>query len=91
MQAKEVMHQEVEEKILVQGIIDLYYIDKDNHMILVDYKTDFVKQEGELILKYQKQLEIYKRALEEATGRKVHKVGIYSIYLQKLIILPCLT
>lgn len=87
MEAKEVIGKEVDEKILVQGIIDLYYIDKDDHMILVDYKTDFVKQEEELVLKYKKQLEIYKRALEEATGKKVDKVCIYSIYLQKSIVL----
>ncbi|MCI8481909.1 MAG: hypothetical protein HFJ27_02220 [Clostridia bacterium] len=85
IEAKEMVKQQVDEKILVQGIIDLYYIDNHNHMVLVDYKTDFVKQEEELIIKYKKQLEIYKKALEEATGRKVDKVYIYSIYLQKCI------
>ena len=79
------MKKEVEEPILVQGIIDLYYIDKENHMILVDYKTDFVKKEEDLIKKYQKQLEIYKKALEAATEKKVEEVCIYSIYLQKEI------
>lgn len=83
--ASEIIKEEVDEKILVQGIIDLYYIDKDNHMILVDYKTDFVKKEEELIIKYKKQLEIYKRALEEATSKKVDAIYIYSIYLQKTI------
>lgn len=87
MEANEIVSEEVNEKILVQGIIDLYYIDKDDHMILVDYKTDFVKEEQELVKKYQKQLDIYKRALEEATGKKVDKVYIYSIYLQKMIII----
>lgn len=87
MQAKEVVKQEANEKILVQGIIDLYYIDKEGHMILVDYKTDFVKEEQELVLKYEKQLDIYKRALEQATGKKVDKTYIYSIYLQKMIVL----
>lgn len=85
MEAKEIVNEEVEEKILVQGIIDLYYIDKEGQMVLVDYKTDFVKEEQELVIKYQKQLDIYKRALEEATSKKVDKVYIYSIYLQKMI------
>ncbi len=88
MQAKEIVGKEVEEPILVQGIIDLYYIDKEHHMILVDYKTDFVKKEEDLIIKYQKQLEIYKRALEEASGKKVDEVYIYSVYLQKEIMVP---
>jgi ATP-dependent helicase/nuclease subunit A len=83
--ATEITKEDIHEKILVQGIIDLYYINKDNQMILVDYKTDFVKQEEELVSKYIKQLEIYKRALEEATGKKVEKTYIYSIYLQKAI------
>ncbi|MBO5479391.1 MAG: helicase-exonuclease AddAB subunit AddA [Clostridia bacterium] len=85
MEAREIVKEEVDEKILVQGIIDLYYIDKNDNMILVDYKTDFVKQEEELIVKYKKQLEIYKGALEEATGHKVDNVYIYSICLQKTI------
>ena len=85
MEAKEIINEEVDEKILVQGIIDLYYIDENDKMILVDYKTDFVKQEEKLISKYKKQLEIYKQALQEATGKAVEKVYIYSIYLQKTI------
>lgn len=83
--AKEIIKEEVDEKVLVQGIIDLYYIDKDDNVSLVDYKTDFVKKEEELVTKYKKQLEIYKRALQEALGKKVDKVYIYSIHLQKMI------
>lgn len=83
--AKEIIKEDIEEKVLVQGIIDLYYIDKDDKLVLVDYKTDFVKKEEELVLKYQKQLEIYKRALQEALGKKVDRVCIYSIHLQKMI------
>lgn len=64
-----------EEKILVQGVIDLYFIDENDNLILVDYKTDYVGtgKEQEIINKYSKQLEIYKRALEEATNKKVYK------------------
>lgn len=83
--AKEIIKEDIEEKVLVQGIIDLYYINKDDKLVLVDYKTDFVKKEEELVTKYQKQLEIYKRALQEAIGKKVDKVYIYSIHLQKMI------
>ena len=36
---------ENDENILVQGIIDLYYIDKDGKLVLVDYKTDYVEAE----------------------------------------------
>ena len=44
--AKEIYKENTEENILVQGIIDLYYIDKDNNLNLVDYKTDYVEAEN---------------------------------------------
>ena len=86
--AKEVYNQDTDEKILVQGIIDLYYISKDNKLVLVDFKTDFVENQNEHILidKYKIQLDLYKRALESATGRKVDRVYIYSTYLEKEIL-----
>ena len=37
--AKEIYRKETNENILVQGIIDLYYIDKDDNLNLVDYKV----------------------------------------------------
>lgn len=63
------------DNILVQGVIDLYYIDENNNIILVDYKTDYVAsgKEKEITDRYKKQIETYKRALEEATGKKVFK------------------
>ena len=71
------------EDVLVQGIIDLYYINKNDELILVDYKTDYVEngKEQELINKYSTQLSLYKQALESALDRKVDKVYIYSVYL----------
>ena len=85
--AKEIYNQEIEEDILVQGIIDLYYINENDKLVLVDYKTDYVEKgkEEELLNKYRKQLDLYKRALESALNRKVDKVYIYSVYLEKEI------
>ena len=31
--------------ILVQGIIDLYYIDKNDNLVLIDFKTDYISNE----------------------------------------------
>ena len=77
----------VDDSILVQGIIDLYFVNEKGEVVLVDYKTDYVEKgkEKSLIEKYRKQLEIYKRALEQALGKKVDKCYIYSVYLEKLI------
>ena len=84
--AKEVYKKEVEEKILVQGVIDLYYIDKNNNLVLLDYKTDYLENGAEeLIQKYDSQLHLYKKALEDALNRKVDKIYIYSTYLGKEI------
>ena len=75
-----------EDKILVQGIIDLYYIDKNDKLILVDYKTDYVEKDEEkkLIERYTEQLNIYKEAMEKSLNRKVDKVLIYSTYLGEI-------
>lgn len=75
-----------EDKILVQGVIDLYYIDKENNLNLIDYKTDYVEkgQEEILVQRYKKQLELYKEALEKALNRKVNKTAIYSTYVGEI-------
>ncbi len=77
------------DEILVQGIMDLYFINSSDELILLDYKTDYVEfgNENQLKNKYQKQLEIYKKALEEALKRKVDKTYIYSLYLNKEILI----
>ena len=73
--------------ILTQGIIDLYFIDENDKLILVDYKTDYVQDEKEFIEKYKKQLDLYKKALESSLNHKVDETIIYSIYMQKEILL----
>lgn len=79
------INKEDDEDILVQGVIDLFFIDKDDKLILVDYKTDYVQHENELVEKYKGQLELYKEALEQSLNKKVDKMCIYSVYLNKLI------
>ena len=74
------------ENILVQGIIDLYYIDKNDRLILVDYKTDYTEDGEDLVEKYKVQLDLYKKALEESLNRRVDEIYIYSIYLNKPIL-----
>lgn len=85
--AKEIYKEEIEEKILIQGIIDLYYINENDEIILVDYKTDYVERgkEQKLIEKYKKQLELYCKAIEEANKKQVSRIYIYSVYLGREI------
>lgn len=76
-----------EEKILVQGIIDCYF-EEEGELVLVDYKTDYVENDNleSLIDKYKVQLQYYKIALENATSKKVKQVYIYSLYKSKEIL-----
>lgn len=85
--ASEIYNEDIEENVLVQGIIDLYFVNEIGNIVLVDYKTDYVEngKELELVEKYKNQLELYKQALEEALNTKVDKVYIYSVYLEKEI------
>ena len=75
-----------EEMILVQGMVDAYFEEEDG-LVLLDYKTDWVKTEEELIKRYHSQLEYYQKALEQITGKKVKEKVIYSLVLGKEILL----
>ena len=68
------------EKILVQGIIDVYFEEADG-LIVLDYKTDRVKTADELKDKYHAQLDYYAEALEKLTGKPVKEKIIYSFTL----------
>lgn len=72
-----------DEKIVVQGMIDAYFVDSDGNVVLVDYKTDKNRCDSneefkELIVKrYESQLHYYEKALELMTGGTVHRKYIY--------------
>ena len=85
--ASKVQETESTANILAQGIIDLYYIDKSDNLVLLDYKTDYVTEGEEdiLIKRHTPQLLLYKEALENALNRKVDRIYIYSTVLGKKI------
>ncbi|MCD7709021.1 MAG: PD-(D/E)XK nuclease family protein, partial [Clostridiales bacterium] len=75
--------------ILVQGIIDAFWIE-DGEIVLLDYKTDNVKAAGELIKRYKMQLDLYADALTRlfSTEEKsviVKEKLIYSSHLGEVI------
>ena len=74
---------ESHEKILVQRIIDLYNNNQEGKLILIDFKTDYVPNGdvSKLEEKYKVQLDLYKQALENATGKKVDKAMIWALNL----------
>ena len=68
------------EKVILQGIIDAFIMEDDG-IILVDYKTDRVKDGKELRNRYQKQIDLYSEALEQILGKKVKRRVLYSFSL----------
>ena len=80
-------HMHEEDLTLIQGIIDVFWIEDDGITVL-DYKTDRVDTVQELIDRYATQLKLYADALERvfATRKlKVKEILIYSFRLEKLI------
>ena len=70
--------------VLVQGIIDLYF-EEDGGLVLLDYKTDAVREASQLLDRYQTQMDLYARALAAATGKPVREKLIYSFRLEQII------
>ena len=68
------------EKVILQGIIDAFIMEEEG-IILVDYKTDRVKDGEELRKRYQKQIDLYSEALEQILGKKVKRRVLYSFSL----------
>ena len=68
----------------MQGIIDVYFEEEDG-LVVLDYKTDRVSDEKELVNKYHAQLDYYAKALEQLTEKKVKEKLIYSFALGKEI------
>ena len=78
-----VYNDKTEGELLVQGVIDLLIVNKDNTAIIVDYKTGnpaSLKNEA-----YRKQLMLYTQAVERTTPYKVKKAVLYSFSSGELI------
>lgn len=81
--AREVLDTQSEEKVLVQGVIDLLSLGERN--IIVDYK--FTSAPAETVReRYKKQLDIYATAAEKAFGIRVDAREIYIIGRDEFIL-----
>ncbi len=77
-----------DEKILVQGVIDLCFIDENDKLVLCDYKTDRIPREirsdresttAYLKERHAQQLLYYSKAIEKIMGKSPDGVYIYSL------------
>lgn len=72
------------ENVILQGAADCIFIE-GGHAVIVDYKTDRVKDLEKLVNNYSKQLELYKKAVESVFRLPVKECIIYSLYIGKYI------
>lgn len=75
---------EEEEPILVQGIIDAFF-EEDDGIVLIDYKTDRVKTEDELVQRYKKQMSLYADAIGWTQAKRVKEILLYSFALGRCV------
>ena len=83
------------EELLVQGVIDCFFLDEKGRIHLVDYKTDtFPKNmeesaiEQTLLERHGKQMHYYTEALRRLCGKEVYRASIYSFHLNRAISIP---
>lgn len=70
------------EKTVVIGQIDLVFIE-NGEAVIVDYKTDHIREISELPARYAGQLAIYGEAVEKALGYPVKEKLLYSLTLRQ--------
>ncbi len=75
---------------LVQGVIDCCFIE-DDAWVLIDYKTDTVKDEEAILTRYTPQLNLYRQALEKITSRPVKETVLYLLRYGKGLNIPLKT
>ncbi len=76
------------ERILIQGVIDVYF-EEDDGVVLLDYKTDRIPkgEAGDELLRkrYKTQLDYYQMAIEQILGKKVKDRILYSVIMNREI------
>ncbi len=75
--------------VLIHGIIDVY-IEIGKEVILLDYKTDYIRQgdvqkKKELVNRYKGQLKLYAAALENELRKKVTHKFLYLLSINELV------
>jgi len=69
-----------DEQVIVQGVIDCLVEEADGQLLLIDFKTDWVAAEAaeqaikEMTRRYEEQLRLYKRAIQQITNKEEHLI-----------------
>lgn len=73
-----------DEKAVIQGAVDCAF-EENGEIIIIDYKTDNITTPKQLTDRYEKQLKLYKYAMEKCTDKRVSQLWLYSFRLDKAI------
>ena len=68
-----------EDEIFLQGTIDVFFVDAEGRIVLLDYKTDRGTTPEIIRKRYKTQLDLYARAIQTITGMKVDEKYIYRL------------
>jgi ATP-dependent helicase/nuclease subunit A len=84
--------EDFEEEVMIQGIIDCYF-EEEEQVVLIDYKTDYIAKDQDIDQsiekikrRYQTQIDLYARAIEQITGKKVKERYLYLFSIQRSIL-----
>ena len=83
--ANRLLNVKTEEKVLLQGIIDLLVLDS-NYAYVIDYKYSSLNSES-LLEKYKLQLELYADAVEKVLNKKVKQKVIVNIFTGDVVLI----
>ncbi|MCQ4022660.1 MULTISPECIES: helicase-exonuclease AddAB subunit AddA [unclassified Ruminococcus] len=72
------------DELILQGAVDCAFVE-NGRLVIIDYKTDRVKNMNELKSKYAEQLRLYSYAMKLSTGFEVSRCVIYSFELNDII------
>lgn len=68
------------ESTLIQGVVDMLFLEADG-FVLLDYKSDRLSRPQEFVERYQRQLALYKEAIEALTQKPVKEMAIYAFHI----------
>ncbi|HEY8394634.1 MAG TPA: UvrD-helicase domain-containing protein [Thermaerobacter sp.] len=77
------------EIVVVQGVIDCF-VEEEDGLLLLDFKTDEPagRPLEEMARRYHTQVRLYRRALEEITGRPVREAYLYFLAVGEAVRVP---
>lgn len=69
-----------DDEVYVQGVIDLFFEERDGGIVLLDYKTDRKTTPELMRRRYRVQMTLYARAIQRILGKAPKEIYIYRLF-----------